>query len=697
MGSLTFLSPMLLIGTLLAALPVAVHLLMRPRPRRVRFPTLALLRPALLSGRRAGRLRHIWLLLLRGLLLASAAVFLAGPTCRAVGGHLQGDSPLACVLVIDDSLSTHYQLPGQLSLAEQLRDEALRFVRQSGNWPAGSTVGLVFVADQRESMTPSADREHLLGLLGGGGAEHAHARGLGPALRTAAEMLHDVPQPRKAIIVFTDGAAHAWRDVSPVTSDAVDDLTLELITPQLATHTNIGISDAATIPVAPVAGAIVPLRVTVAAVGVASECAVSVSVDAAAPVSAKPVRVAAGGFRDVEFQLPPMESGRHSVTVTIAPGDHLSFDQSRYLALSTRPRPVVWLIDPPHATRDAGSLILRNLVAPSALDSTRQVVDLKQYALEELPAVPETRPALMLVFPGDGSDGRIVEQVQRGCSAILVPRGEVGESPVWAGLWKHFSALPPLNIAAPDDDWIRPEPGSPLDRDELSREFAGVTVRRQVVIAQPHADVAVHARFASGQPALISRRLGDGLLIALLTSPDPQWSDLGIRASGLLTWLHQLINDPATTQADVANLTAHTVSRHRFAALAGEDRAAIHFPDPAAGIEWRDLLDGVPQRPWPTDQAGLYKLVGAASAAHYAVNWPVDESDFTPIAADQVSELTGVADVSILAAERLSGARPTVARPWYGWLRPDVALALLLILVLLAETFFADRLPRAAS
>ena len=64
---LTFAFPALLGGALVAGLPWLIHLILRPRPQRVRFPAVTLLRPVLIAGRRASKLRNLWLLAIRTL------------------------------------------------------------------------------------------------------------------------------------------------------------------------------------------------------------------------------------------------------------------------------------------------------------------------------------------------------------------------------------------------------------------------------------------------------------------------------------------------------------------------------------------------------------------------------------------------------------------------------------------------------
>ena len=67
------------LGGALLMVPVVLHFLMQPKPKRVDLPTLRFLQERQHSTRSRMRLRHLMLLLLRCLLIALGALALAGP------------------------------------------------------------------------------------------------------------------------------------------------------------------------------------------------------------------------------------------------------------------------------------------------------------------------------------------------------------------------------------------------------------------------------------------------------------------------------------------------------------------------------------------------------------------------------------------------------------------------------------------
>lgn len=87
---MSFLHPALLAMAALAAVPVILHLIMRPKPKRLMFPALRLIESRRKSNVRRLRLRHIWLLLLRVAIILLLVLALARPLVPAANYGLTG-------------------------------------------------------------------------------------------------------------------------------------------------------------------------------------------------------------------------------------------------------------------------------------------------------------------------------------------------------------------------------------------------------------------------------------------------------------------------------------------------------------------------------------------------------------------------------------------------------------------------------
>src|SRR3954471_20470719 len=101
-----FLAPLMLVGVIALAVPIAIHLIGRRRARVVKFAALDFL---LATKRRTAprfRLRERLLLLVRAIACAAVAIALAKPyTSCARKGPQVTRRPQAAILVIDDSFA----------------------------------------------------------------------------------------------------------------------------------------------------------------------------------------------------------------------------------------------------------------------------------------------------------------------------------------------------------------------------------------------------------------------------------------------------------------------------------------------------------------------------------------------------------------------------------------------------------------
>src|ERR671936_812319 len=118
---MTFVFPLFLGGLLLAGVPVLLHLVMRPKPKRLPFPAFRFLAQRHQTNQRKLRLRHLLLLALRMLLIAAICLALARPKVFSERLNLSTDRPVAAVLLFDTSPSMEYVVGGQSRLDEAKR------------------------------------------------------------------------------------------------------------------------------------------------------------------------------------------------------------------------------------------------------------------------------------------------------------------------------------------------------------------------------------------------------------------------------------------------------------------------------------------------------------------------------------------------------------------------------------------------
>src|SRR6266508_295623 len=209
-------NPALLWGLLAAAIPIAIHLFFRRRPRPTPFPAIDFILKARRETERRLRLKRILLFAARTLLLAALALALARPRLESPAAAAQvPQGPRATAIVLDASGSMRYRLGGR-TLFERARADALGALASlSGEEPA--TV-VVCGGGEPQVEAPSFDRSEVRRALERAEAEAGYAD-VTACVSAAARALSGATAQAslgKRIVVATDLAASAWRlDVAP--------------------------------------------------------------------------------------------------------------------------------------------------------------------------------------------------------------------------------------------------------------------------------------------------------------------------------------------------------------------------------------------------------------------------------------------------------------------------------------------------
>ncbi len=674
-----FEQPALLLGAGAAAIPIAVHLFMRPRPRRVRFPPVALLHDLIRSEQRARRLRHRALLACRVALLGLLALLLARPTCRAAAHDTA--RPLT-ICVLDDSISQEYPAADQPGETRLSRSAAalVRLARGARNASDGSSV-LVLLAsrpDRVHASSADGDFEARLDVLLA--ARSRHARPLGDVLRAAGRQIAEARSSSAQVVVFTDGALSAWRNVHPGILPAEPPTALHLLVPDAAEPRNLGIavvglgrwwggaevSSAQDAGWKPVPQATIPetrqleVPVLLRAAGLSAQGTLTVTgPEGGVLAEAGPLRAEPNAPRIEALALPPLAAGVHVATVRLSPEDLFDPDQRAYLAWQTGSLPTVWVIAADmHAAQSSPTvIILRNLLAPALMPADLQWVQADvldpssaETALAEAVRPGQRMPVLIVMTSGTAVSPEVVAAlraiVERGAMLLLVPDA-AGVGADWPELRVLISEAAP--VLEPAETSLRDDAlPSPFERHGSAASGAS-RVAQRVRLSPLRTGAEVLARFVDGEPALVGRPLGRGRVLALATSPDPAWSELGVRAVGLMAWLHGLVAEGTGPATAAAMFTAGQTSEHVFASLPETGLVQVtRMGEPDAEPAWIRLAGGRPQPPWPTDEAGLYVIRGGGGqAARYAVNWPTEEFDLTRVTEEALQRITGLPSVSI--------------------------------------------------
>lgn len=198
-----FLTPLLLGGIALVAIPIALHLVMRRQPKELTFPALRFVHARRDANRRRMRLRHWLLLALRCLLIAGLAAALARPTLKGTGLKGKEGAPLAVSLVVDNSLRMQYVHQNRTRL-ERAAETASELV---GKLPEDASVAVCDLGRAANGFAPdlTAAASRLQNLR-----TTAAARPLVDVVVEAIGLTAEQEDCRQEVFVFSDLAAAAW-------------------------------------------------------------------------------------------------------------------------------------------------------------------------------------------------------------------------------------------------------------------------------------------------------------------------------------------------------------------------------------------------------------------------------------------------------------------------------------------------------
>ena len=226
---MAFLAPFMLLGTLAAGIPIALHFFYRSRYRTVPWAAMKFLLVSIEQTSRRLKFQEMLLLAMRVLLLLLLALAMARPSGSSAGRGTRGDA-VDAVLVIDNSLSMGARAgvapPGgggdpYLSALRQLagpdggvtcfdraRAAALAVL---ANLPAHSTVHVYASADRASLLGPRTPShlDQARELI-----ETMSLSSLGtdflPAVTAASETLEHGPSPNKELYLFSDMQRRGW-------------------------------------------------------------------------------------------------------------------------------------------------------------------------------------------------------------------------------------------------------------------------------------------------------------------------------------------------------------------------------------------------------------------------------------------------------------------------------------------------------
>ena len=534
-------APWMLMGGLLAAMPIISHLMHRRTRRRIVWPTVRLLAESSASQSNLFKLRRLVLLILRCLAILLIAGAFARPVWLngAAGGH--GESGATVVMIMDVSASAGQQSSG-VPLVNRMRAVAGRTLNslQEGR----DQVNLVYATAQPAAALPQPTynftliREELDKLA----ATHERAD-LIKALALGGKILR-AHEGQKQLVIFSDLQRSNWSEIlsgSAAGFGLGEDVQVTLVPIEGVAESNASISRPRVQPVQPVVGRPAQLIVQVSNFAPeAREIEVSATVENRR-LGKQRIKLPAGGMGEVSFQTTFTEEGPRRVRFSLPP-DEMTDDDAAYLVVRPVRRVPIVIVgdDDPHLPGTATYFLLRSLAPRGDMSDPLRVIHLAAGDLN-FGRISDAE-AVLISYVGRLSE-KAVEDLhayvnQGGGVLMLCDGGAVADNlRAFEKLGKGRSIVPWLptrhrNLAAAGG-FLTISAGawaSPLlkDFDVPSREALGrIRFGRVWRTTDLAPDAAALLTYDDGTPALSERRIGAGRLLLANFSPALTGSDLG--------------------------------------------------------------------------------------------------------------------------------------------------------------------------
>jgi hypothetical protein len=517
-----FLTPALLTGIGLIAVPIILHLVMRRQPKQYTFPALRFVKQRNEANRRRLNFRHLLLLALRCLLIAGIAFALARPTLRGTGLRGKEGAPLSVALVFDNSLRMQYieRNETRLNAASKMAQSLVEKL------PDDTEIAVVDLS--RSTSSFAADKGTTESRLRSLAAE-THPRPLADAIRNAVQLVAEQTERRQEVFVFSDmSAAEFSPEAVTLIQQALED------SPDVRIYfVEVGSNEARNMAIAPLklrASSLrpgEPLHVTVdlSSVGYAEKPLVELFLeDSNGKLVKRGQRMVEfkEGVAQTEFQIANLSLGTHQGVVHLTASDPLEFDNERYFTIDVRPAAKVLLL----GETASDTLFLREALSPSLLagGSAQRFVTTEDLFANAAKLDFLEYNAICLLDPPPLSDEvwkRLAEYARKGGGVGIF----LGHRATLSGFNTDAAQqlLPgPLKLRSRQETWFKPQR---LDHPALAglKNYAEeipwqiFPVWTSWEFGELAGDAFTVARFANNQPALLERPLGRGRAMTFAT------------------------------------------------------------------------------------------------------------------------------------------------------------------------------------
>ena len=651
---MSFLTPWLISGLALLAVPILIHLWQRKKVVQVPFSTLRFLKIIAARTSRSSKIENLLLLLLRCLLVALVALAAARPVVSTEATKLFGGNvPRSIALVIDQSMSMGYK-SGDDTRLELAKRQAQAVV---DDLKGGDEVAVFAASDLARPIVAEPTVDHDVVRKAIEGVQQTEARtDFAAALREASKAISRKVRGMKQIFLFTDAQEGGWQfDKNAVFDDAWRQTNPRLIVvrPDELNPVNGAVSRVRFDTPFAAAGVMVRGNVTVENHSAALLRDVLEIRAGGEKVATKPVEIAPGSSAEVplEFQTPAL-AGRWLLGTASLSGDNLPADDRYYFTLPLYQPPRVLIVESGGGPEKArpGFFLRKALTAGAAGAPIRTVAPAE---LDDLPIEPFS--AVFLAGIADVSDRasvRLDRYLQAGGTVVVMPGDQTNVAGFGRLEWLPAKPMGVKELPTGRLSARALEPQHPLFTNswDANTPFPALPQRKMLEFA-PGGPGRVLLTLGDGLPFIIYGERGSGRVIIVNASPDRAWGDFPL-TSAFLPLVQQI------GRLSIARTGKEAVWHvgDQVPAPASLPREGLTIKVPHGEVQ--PVAPGAPllER---AEQAGFYEVNSSTEGLvhQFAINIDPRESNLAPIAEEALTRIIAHDDLTGVDALRLWLAR----------------------------------------
>jgi hypothetical protein len=633
---MSLVNPLFLIGALVAAVPILLHLIKREQAQKIAFPTLMYLRRISRRTIRYQKLRHLLLLLLRILaVLFVVFAFMRPYREKAAAAIPAGRQASTHIIVLDNSMSMGYQDRWQ-----RAKKAAADIVR--GALP-GDRFAVLEFSDKTTARTQltSSPSETLAQLENDVELSDRSTR-YGQALKAAETFALDAGTSKRILHLISDFQKNAW---------AVEEQSLRLAAGIELRYVDVGSKEFSNLTIRDVhvteedrnAAVIVRIRASVMNFGNRDRKGVPVKLYVDGRVIAdKRIDAAKGNSQTIEFLLPALNEGLHPVVIEVDDA-YLERDNRFYLTIETRGKTSVQVVE------SSGTKSRR---PPSYFLARALNVDVvSPYNLMAVSPLNLSISGKLLIWndvpSGNARIQNMLQDFVKAGGGLVVVLGNATQAADFNrgfGSWLSVKVIETAPAGSrmgkrPAEDYVlmtdvrMDHPIFQPFREPHSGTFSNARFFSHARLSLGP-DGEIPARFENGDPALVSLVAGKGRVLIFASSADDTANDLPLKAVYAPFWqqmLHYLENFRERRQwQEIGDIID-------YRKLLTEASSQTRNPNPDLITEAVAIRNPKKQRlivpagsdDLIVDMAGFYEIRAMNRSVSVGVNPVLKESDLT--------------------------------------------------------------------